>query len=666
MTSNTFAPLRPLTVRLTLIVAAAACAAPAAHPAPAAPPPGHATAEVERPIPYPPFESPGFARAVERGTRTRTGRPGPSYWQQHAEYRLQAQLDPATTRLTGSGAVRYHNRSPDTLRTVAVHLYQNLHRPGARRNREVPVTGGMALTRVAAQGRTLPLLAGAEMPGPGYRIDATVATLLLPAPLPPAGSLELEFDWEFTVPGPGTPRMGQDGEVFFLAYWYPQMAVYDDVSGWHTDPYLGNAEFHMGFGDYEVTLTLPEDWLVSATGTLQNPEAVLSAQTRQRLEQARRSAEVVRVVTAADRSAGRATVQGRDGLLSWRFAARRVRDFAWGASDRYLWDATHAVAGDATGDGRPDTTLIHSLYRPGAENWDHTARYGRHSVEFLSEYLWPYPWPHMSAVEGPIGGGMEFPMITLIGGARDTIALYSVTVHEIAHMWFPMLAASDEKRHTWLDEGLTRFHQAQAMQDFFPGYGREGLARDTYLAFARTGGEVEMMRHGDLYPVGTRAFGIAGYDKPAVVLVALRAILGEETFHRGLREFGRRWEYRHPQPWDLWNTFEDVSGRDLGWFWRTWYYETWTLDQAVAGVRQVGNETEITIEDRGYAPMPVLLAVTRADGTTQRLEVPVEVWLSGARRHTLRIPAAPAVTRIEIDPEGVFPDLDRANNVWVR
>jgi hypothetical protein len=402
------------------------------------------------PLPYPPFESPGFAAAVERGTRTRTGDPGPAYWTQFAEYRIDARLDPATARLTGTASVRYHNRSPDTLRTVAVHLYGNLHRPGAVRNREVPVTGGVELTRVAAQGRPLPRLAAPGAAGPGFRVDATVATLLLPAPLLPGASVGLEWEWAFTVPGPGTPRMGQDGEVFFLAHWYPQVAVYDDVGGWHTDPYLGNAEFHMGFADYQVSLTLPEGWLVSATGTLQNPEQVLASRTRERLEQARRAPEVVPVVTAADRGAGRATARGTDGRLTWRFAARNIRDFAWSASDRYLWDATHAVAGDATGDGRPDTVMVHALYRPGAENWEHAARYGRHSIEWVSDYLWPYHWPHMTSVEGLLSGGMEFPMVTLIGTRADTIALYSVTVHEYIHMWFPMQAASDEKRHTWL------------------------------------------------------------------------------------------------------------------------------------------------------------------------------------------------------------------------
>src|SRR5690606_25684076 len=318
-------------------------------------------------------------------------------------------------------------------------------------------------------------------------------------------------------------------------YWYPQLAVYDDVNGWHTDPYLTNAEFYMGYADYDVSLTVPEGWLVAATGTLQNPEQVLSATVLERLDRARRSAEVVRVVTPEERGAGRATLRGRNGKLTWHFRARNVRDFAWGASRAYVWDATHAVVGDHDSDGRPDTTMIHTLYRP-ERGWTEWARYARHSVEFLSELLWPYPWPHMTAVEGLIGGGMEYPMITLIGGAQDSIALYSVTVHEIGHMWFPMMVGSDEKRFAWQDEGLTRFHQSLAMADFFEGYDRFAQAMDRYAATVRNGLEVELMRHGDLYPIGSPAFVIASYEKPSLVLRALAGVLGEETFFRALRE----------------------------------------------------------------------------------------------------------------------------------
>ena len=654
--------VRPLAAAaLALVAACATTLRPAPDAAAAAAP-----SAAERPRPYPVFESPAFRRAVERGTRTRTGRPGARYWTQRAEYALRAELDPATKRLTGQGTVRYHNRSPDTLAWLAVQLHQNLFAPGAARAEATPVTGGMELRRVTAQGATLAAGAASDST-PGYVVEGTVAWLRLPRKLAPGGTADLAFDWAFTVPPDGAPRMGTDGEIFYLAYWYPQMAVYDDVGGWQTDQYLGNAEFYMGYGDYDVSLTVPAGWLVAATGELRNADQVLAAGTRARLAEARRSGSVVHVVGAAERGAGRATAGG--GKLTWRFTARDVRDFAFGTSDRYLWDATHALARDSAGKSAVDTVMIHSFYRPErtAWAWDQSARYGRHSIEFLSRYLWPYPYPQMTAVDGVVScSGMEYPMMTCIGGPRDTLRLYSVTVHEIAHMWFPMQVGSDERRYAWQDEGLTRFNQAQAMREFFGGYDLEGIARDQYLDLARAGGEVELMRHGDQYPHGTAAYGIASYAKMATNMAALRALVGDERFLRAYREYGRRWINKHPQPYDLWNTFEDVTGEDLDWFWRTWWYETWTLDQAVGAVSAGGDSVSIVVEDRGLAPMPARLTITREGGAVERVEVPVERWLAGARRHTVRVGTSPAIARVEIDAERHFPDADRANNVWVR
>ncbi|MBA3560159.1 MAG: M1 family metallopeptidase [Gemmatimonadaceae bacterium] len=652
----------------------AACARPVAQTA-SAPAPSPLPAEAgARANSYGVFETPAFARAVEAGTRTRTGRPGERYWQQRSEYRLEAELDPVSKRLTGRGVVRYYNASPDTLRSIRVHLRPNLFAPNAVRNEVVPVTGGMTLERIAAQGQTLaPTTLGDTTAG--YAVDGTIAHLRLRSALMPGASAELEFAWSFVIPPDGAPRMGTDGEIFYIAYWYPQIAVYDDLSGWQNDQYMGNSEFYMGYGNYEVALTLPAGWLVGSTGVLQNPAEVLSATTRARLDSALHTPRVVNVVTEQDRVAGRSTSRGTNGKLTWRFRADSVRDFAFGASDKYLWDATHAVAGDANGDGRPDTAAIHSFYRPErrAWAWDQSARYVRHSIEFLSRFLWPYAYPHMTAVDGVVScSGMEYPMMTCIGGRRDTLSLYSVTVHETAHMWFPMQVGSDEQRYAWQDEGLTRFNQAQAMREFFNGYDLERIARNQYLSLARQGsgseigqrGEVELMRHGDLYPRGSPAYGIASYAKMATNLAALRAIVGDEVFMRAYREYGRRWLNKHPAPYDLWNSFNEVSGQDLGWFWRTWFFETWTLDHAVADVRTAGDSAEIVIENRGRAPMPVRLAVTRSDGRVERVDVPVAVWLAGASRHTVRVSAMPAVTKVEIDPEERFPDIDRTNNAW--
>jgi hypothetical protein len=611
-----------------------------------------------------------FERAITRGTRTRNGAPGPRYWQQWADYRLEAELNPISKRLTGRGSVVYYNRSPDELKEVYVQLLHNIFAPGSRHNTDVPwAVEGVDLSRVAAQGQELRKTEG-EGGGPGYQVNGTVMRISLPQPLPPGGSAAFDFAWRLRIPPDGAPRGGQDGEVFYINYWYPQMAVYDDINGWQIDQYLGNAEFYMGYGNYDVSLTVPAGWLVDATGRLQNPAEVLSEQTRARLDSAARGRNIVHVVTDLDREAGKSTAAGVNGKLTWHFRAQNVRDVSWATSARYLWDATNASVGDATGDGRPDTAAIYSFYRPEQRrisHWDQSAEYSRHSIEFFSRYLSPYPYPHMTVADGPSScGGMEYPMMTCIGGVQwDTLGLYEVITHEIGHMWFPMTVGSDEKRYAWMDEGLTQFDQSQSMDDFFKGFDDEERNRRNYLDQAEVGGEVELMHHGDRYP-SYAAYSVATYNKPATALVALRGVIGRDTFHKAYTEYIRRWRYKHPSPYDFFHTFDSVSGQDLSWFWRTWFFETWKLDQAIDTVTTVGDSVEVTLENRGRAPMPVLLSVTRTGGEVQRLRIPVDVWLGGSRRHSVRISREPAVKGIEIDPDKEFPDLDRSNQVWPR
>ena len=658
-------PARTPLVGLVALLALGGCSSGrsgSADPAPAAGPGG--TAAPTRVMEVPALEA--FDRAVANGTRLRSGAPGPRYWQQWADYRLEAELNPVSKRLTGKAAIRYHNRSPDTLGIVYVQLLHNIFAPGSRHNTDIPwAVEGYDLSRVAAQGSTL---ASGGDEGAGYQVDGTIMRIRLPRPLPPGSSADLEFDYRIRVPPDGAPRGGQDGDVYYISYWYPQMAVYDDVNGWQTDQYYGNAEFYMGFGNYDVALTVPAGWLVSSTGRLTNAAEVLSEQTRARLDSAMTVAEVVHVVSAGERGAGKATAAGTSGKLTWRFRAENVRDVAWGASANYLWDATHAVVGDADGDGSADTARVEAFWRPEMRrsHWDQSARYGRHSVEFLSRFLWPYPYPHMTTVDGPTScGGMEYPMMTCIGGQWDTLGMYEVVVHEIAHMWHPMQVGSDEKRFAWMDEGFAQFTQSQAMADFFKGYDDEAENREPYINLAVAGGEVELMHHGDRYP-SYNAYGTASYYKTATVLVALRGVLGRETFDRAFREYGRRWQYKHPTPYDFFNTVEDVAGRDLSWFWRTWFFETWKLDQAIDTVSTAGDSLEVVVSNRGRASMPVHLVVTRSEGEPQTVEIPVSAWFTGEKRATVRIPQTPAIKTIEIDPKREFPDVERGNGIWPR
>ena len=651
---------RPYLPQLLTASLLSACAAgtPPATPSPVAPAPAIVQ---ERPVPYPMEESPTFRRAVTADTRTRTGVPGAKYWQQWSQYTLAANYDPATGRLTGTGSIRYHNRSPRTLTTVYVHLHDNLFGDSAVRNETVPVTGGVTIGRVAVRGVEVPEASGKAR---GYKVNSTVMSVPVTPGLASGDSVDLEFRWSLTVPPDGAPRGGRTDDLAYISYWYPQMAVYDDVVGWQLDPYMGNAEFYMGYGSYDVSLTVPAGYLIGATGSLTNAGEVLTPQTRQRLALALTADTVVHVVAEGGRGPGKSTLAGK--TLTWRFHADTVRDFAWGTSDKFAWDATRAVVGDRDGNGTADTAAIHTFWLPGnaASKWPEDARYARHSIEFLSGYLWPYPWPQMTAMQGPEScGGMEYPMITCIGGFQpDTFGLYGVTVHELAHMWFPMQVGSDEKRHAWQDEGLTEFNGLQGEADFFPGRDAEEQDRNIYAQVGKMGIEEPMMRHGDRYDTGI-GYGVASYMKPANILMTLRGMLGPELFQTAYRTYGLRWQYRHPTPWDFFYAFEDVTGQDLGWFWRTWFWETWTVDQSVESVTAGSTGTVVVIVDKGLAPMPGEVLVTRSDSTVVVEKIPVKYWLDGHASYRFTVSGA-TVVKVVVDPEQKLPDVDRTNNSW--
>ena len=645
----------------------------------------------QRVQPYPVMPPPQFQRAIEAGTRTATGEPGPNYWQNRADYDIDARLDADTRTLSASGTITYVNNSPDDLEFLVLKLRQNVHAHGVPRNRPVAVTGGITLGRLAADGSELEDVSVEATPGsyqgsaePGtYVVQGTILTLALEDALRSGQSVDLEVEWSFTVPPhTGSYRQGTDGEVYYLGYWYPTVAVYDDVFGWHIDPYMGMGEHYLEYGDFDVSFDAPAAMLVYATGEHTNASEVFTSRTQQRLQQAMTTDRVVSVVGAGEHAS--ALTPSPDGRRVWQFNSDEVRDVAISASAAYLWDATHADV-DQDGDGTDEAVLINAFYRPAGQSpydapWERSAEFSRFSVEHLSEMLWPYPWPHMTAVEGIIGGGMEYPMMTLIGGDRTDARLFSVTYHEIAHMWYPMMVGTDEKSFTWMDEGLTSFNTNEGIDAFWDGSApnRERIeawdrGRQSHYLLAGTGYAVAPMRHNDRYPIGggTRqvdavggsARGVASYSTPAVALHALRGLYGQSAFFDAFNEYGRRWVNKHPYPYDLFSSFEDELGDDLDWFWTPTFFDTWTVDQALGRVLERDGALEVVVEDLGMAPMPAPVRVTYADGRTEEKRVPVQTWLGGEREAVLTFSAGDVV-RVEIDPDTFILDANRTNNVW--
>lgn len=615
------------------------------------------------PIPIPSY----YQNAIDKGTRTAHGHPGPNYWIQSADYVINATLHPDHNRVTATVAIQYHNNSPDTLRALHLDLDLNIHKAGAMRIEPAEVTEAMTIGGVEVMGQ---VLREGGRSGARYAINGTRMVVVPPSLVMPGTTTTIRVDWTLDIPQQGGgARMGYDsGNVFFLAYWFPRMAVYDDLEGWHPDPFLSQAEFYHDFANYDITIRAPGNWVVMSTGDFLNPQEVLAPHILERYELAGHSDTKVEIVKAADFGEA-ATLGSASDTLSWRFRAENVRDIAFSATRESFWDSARASVGDRTGNGETDYIRVHSFWRERAPFWARSIEYMQHSVTFLSEYTGlAYPWSHMTAVEAGniIGGGMEFPMITIIGdyNQRGADALYSVTFHEIAHMWIPMIISTDERRHSWIDEGYTVFKTDSGKEDFL---GRDvnhrELTKRGYQFLAITGREGEMMRWSDFQYTAT-AFRVASYQKPATILTALRGVLGEEVFYRVHRRLFEVWDYKLMSPYDWFAFFEHESGRDLSWFWRAWYFETWTMDQGIAQVTGNRNGTDVVIQDFGDAPMPVHLLVTLANGQEHFIRHDnVDQWLQGRRTMTVSIPHRDVV-RVEIDPVGYFPDMNRSNNVW--
>jgi hypothetical protein len=589
--------------------------------------------------------------------RAADGRPGPDYWQQRADYTIQATLDPASQTLSGSETIRYTNNSPHALPFLWLFLEQNICDPASVTSQlnQPPLVfgdvsfdfsclgfaGGLTLEHVRSGGKAL-----------DHAVYGTTMRVELPAPLAPGQSVALELGWHFPIPEMGAGRMGRDGTLYEMAWWYPRVAVYDDVRGWNHDPYIGAGEFYLEYGRFEVALTLPAEYVVAATGVLQNPTDVLTEAQRERLARAVRSAEPVAVIPAGDAGTPQ-TRPTRGGTRTWRFVADSVRDFAFAAAPNFQWDAVGW-----------DGILIQTLYRPGAAGWDESIRMAAHAIRHFSERLYRYPYPHATTIEGPIAG-MEYPMLTFVAGT-DRENLHFTLMHELGHEWYPMLVGSNERLYPWMDEGFNMFADIGATEDYFRGtphgdtYARNPL--EVYPEHAVPGQEQPLITR----PVESRDLWWTAYTKPSLMLHLLRTeVLGAERFDRAFRAYTAAWAYKHPTPADFFRVMRNETGMDLDWFWRGWIYTTARLDQAVDSVTTGAEDATIHLVNRGAMVMPAELAITFADGTTAIVRLPVEMWNLGAR-FGYRVPGGHRPTAVVVDPRAALPDVDRANNRWPR
>ncbi|HAY3552525.1 M1 family metallopeptidase [Elizabethkingia meningoseptica] len=596
--------------------------------------------------------------------RSASGQPGTKYWQNQANYVLNVALDDTKNLFTGSAEIQYTNNSPDELKFIWFQLDQNLFKKESRGSAMIPQSnsrygssdssfeGGYSIKSVKVDGKDVK-----------YTIDDTRMQVDLPKYLKSnGGTAKIKIEYSFVSPADGADRMGylqtKNGKIFTVAQWYPRVEVYDDLKGWNTVPYLGPAEFYLEYGNFDVTITAPDNFYVVASGELQNPRDVYSSEQIKKWDEAKNSEKTVVIRSAAE--AG--TNSGKGGTKTWKFKMNQSRDFAFAASPAFILDAARINLPSGK------KTLAISAYpveSDGQNAWSRSTEYTKASIEHYSKQWFEYPYPNAVNVAG-ITNGMEYPGIVFCEYQAKGSSLWGVTDHEFGHTWFPMIVGSNERKHAWMDEGFNTFINGISTAAFNNGeYSRKmqgrGMAR--YLFDAK-------LEPVDTPPDAMReaSIGALAYYKPGMALKVLREnVLGKERFDKAFREYINRWAYKHPAPDDFFRTMENVAGEDLGWFWRSWILNNWKLDQAVSAVKYVNNDYTkgalITIQNLEKMPMPVNVEIQFKDGGKQTVSLPVDIWRRNTE-WTFRAPTTKEIQSVTIDPEGNLPDVNPANNIW--
>ena len=552
------------------------------------------------------FPSPNLSRPA-------TGEPGPMYWQQRADYKIQIKLNEDTRSVKGSETITYTNNSPLTLKYIWLQLDQNIFAKESINNLTRPWGGGDSSVDFSTlrrqnfmdkfEGGFQELSIKINNKSPDTNLVGTHVRINLEKPLKPGESTSLDIEWAYALVEENAVRARngyetfEDGnDIFLMAQWYPRVTVFSDYEGWHNKEFIGNGEFTLEFGDFEVDISVPSDHVVSATGVLLNENDVLSPIQKKRMKQARKSEKPMFIITP-DEAYDNELEKSTD-YKTWSFKAENVRDFAWASSRKFIWDA----AGYKQDSKENPLVMAMSFYpKEGEPLWSkYSTEAVMHTMKVYSKYSFDYPYPTAQSVNGPVGG-MEYPMITFNGprteleddGTRtysrsEKEFLIGVVIHEVGHIYYPMIVNSDERQWTWMDEGLNTFVQYLAEQEWDINYRSDRGEPRWMTEFMSSSYQVPIMTNSE----SLLQFGNNAYGKPATALVVLReTILGRELFDQAFREYSVRWKFKRPTPYDFFRTMEEASGVDLDWFWRGWFYSTDHVDIALNNIHLASLDT---------------------------------------------------------------------------
>lgn len=597
--------------------------------------------------------------AYEKGTRSPDGKPGAEYWQNYSDYKINGVVDPSVYQINGSEEVTYYNNSPDTLKSLVLRLYPNIFKKGSARDYAInaeAVTDGVLIKQISVGGLSINLENRSI-----FRVTNTVAVIYLSEFVPPKSSVDLSIEWSYNISPKATLRVGvYDSTTVFVGYWYPQIAVYDDIDGWDYYNYGGQTEFYNDFSNFDVSITIPNNFGIWATGDLQNPEDVLQEKIYQKYLTANESDTVIRIITADDLHPS-AIYNIDESKNTWIYKARNVTDFAFAFSDHYLWDGLRATNDSSSN----QSVFIQTIYPVDSPDFYDIAEACKDIIKYFSNEMpgIKFPFPSFVAFNnGRSGGGMEFPMMINDGSPdvwENTVAL---TAHEMAHQYFPFFVGTNEKKYAFMDEGWAVMLPFKYMERLTEINSRliNNVSNYEYLAGTED----------DIPPMITSlsltyiSYRNSAYDRSSIAYEILRDMLGDELFLKSLQEYINRWSGKHPTPYDFFFTFNQVTGQDLSWFWRPWFFEYGYPDIAIDKVETNAGKSEIRIRKIGNIPVPIKLKLVFENETSKEYYFPADVWKEGNNIFISEIELSDILKEIQLGDLRI-PDSNRENNLFV-
>ncbi len=593
-------------------------------------------------------------QAYKKETRSMDGKPGKNYWQNKGRYTISIKAMPPNRNIEGTEQIVYYNNSSDTLRNPVIRLFINIHKPGAPRDFGVTqdyITSGMHIDALTVN--------GAKLDWQDNPFRFTWQPFRLPKPLAPHDSVRLSFNWHYEISLQSNREGMIDSTTYFLAYFYPRIAVFDDYAGWDRMDFTDGKEFYSDFNDYDVSIQVPKNYIVWGTGTLQNPDGLLQPAYAKRFKESFTSDATIHVATKAELDAKNVTTQNN--MNTWQFTANNIPDMAFGISDHFVWDAGSVVVDKGTG----RRASVQAAYNDTAKDYTQMVEFGKHSLEWLSNN-WPgipYPYEKTTIFQGY--AGMEYPMMANDETYEDPIFARFVAEHEIAHTYMPFYMGINESRYGFMDEGwATTFELLIGRVDL----GNE-KAEEFYKQFRVQGWILNPSQDQDMpiiNPVNVLNGGGLGnneYGKPSLGYFAVMELLGEAEFKKCLHAYMSRWNGKHPIPWDFFYTFNDVSGKNLNWFWNNWFFSNNYIDLGISQVNKQKGGYAVSIKNTGGMAAPVNVLVTYEDGTSATLHQTPAIWENNRQEAVVTIDTKKKVTAVTLDG-GIFMDADESDNSW--